>query len=152
MVEKCDKDCKDVRILNDAVFGEHQDGLTYKIEKKQDISCMNKYIKKPHISIIVLCLSWLFVVSASSVTTGYKLYFGQESAPLLYAEKDDVKDNKADIMLLKQGLESLNKNIEQRAVRVDHQFEEQNKKIEKGFDEIKDFMKVIIRHNRSKDK
>lgn len=150
------EDCKEVKELQDAVFGKHQDGLTYQIKDKIDRikfkECMKIYIKKPPVWIRTVMVGFLLSVFLSSVATGYKVYFGQESAPLIYAEKDAVKDNKADIRLLKQSVESINKNLEARAVRVDSQFKEQNQKIEKGFDEIKDFMRVIMRRGKDKDK
>jgi hypothetical protein len=146
--ERCKIECRDVAILNEAVFGEHQDGLTYRIEKKQDKSCMNKYIKKPPIAVTVFLLGLLFSVTVSSVATGYKVYFGQESTPLIYAQRDDVKDNTKEIELVKKDVLNNNKGVEALNKKID----EQNVKMDNGFKEIKDFMKIILRRHDEKNK
>jgi len=157
MGTKCPVDeCKEVRDLQIAVFGNRQDGLTYKIKEKLDETvfknCMNNYMKKPPIWLSSIIVVYLLGSFSSSIATGYKVYFGQQSAPLIYAGKDLANNNKTDIKLLKQNYEALNKSIdklgvhiESREKKVDDQFKEQNKKIEKGFDEIKGFMKMILK-------
>jgi len=150
--------CDNLRETNKAVFGENQDGLTYKIKEKQDKSCMHKYIKKPHMSIIVLLLATFLTIAGSSILTGYKFFFGQEITQYVYAsskrvdeveKKADKNDKEIGIMKeqihridettgqTKVKVESINKKIDRQNYKINEQFEKQYEQFKMLIESIK---------------
>jgi len=147
--------CDDLKETNKAVFGEHRDGLTYQIDKKQDKTCMNKYIKKPPGWAIVLIITFII---APTYGTGWKVWFGQSISQYLYASsaRVDQVEKKADkndkeIGIMKEQIhridettgqtrvevESINKKIDKQNYKINEQFEKQYQQFKMLIESIK---------------
>lgn len=147
--EKCKIDCKEMQEIKDFLFAP-ETGVSDRLGHKVDHTCLLKYFKKPPVWLSTIIVATFITMCGSSIATGYKVYFGQESVPLIYAEKDDVKDNATEIKLLKQSLQTIDKSIQ----KIEADNKEQKQEMKTGFKEIKDFMRIIMRHrgiNDSKD-
>jgi len=92
MAEKCEKDCKEVNELNKAVFGENRDGLAYEMEHKIDKKCLGQYVKKPHISIVVAVLVFLFSNLGASIYSGYNIFYAFKAIPILQAAETKTNE------------------------------------------------------------
>jgi len=146
--------CDKIKDIDKAVFGEHQDGLTYKIEKKADQKCLHKYIKKPHISITVLLLATFITIVGSSIMTGYKFFFDQEIVPYVYASSKRVDDvekkadkNDKEIGIIKEQIHRIDETTGQTKVEVgniNEKIDRQNYRIKEQFEKQYEQMKILI--------
>ena len=164
MEERCKINCKDIKEVKDAVFGEHQDGLTYQMKqmelKKVDKTCLRHYIKKPPIPIIVALIVITFGVISSSISAGYKVLFTPKEANYVYAKKDIVTKHAERLKVLETNVTNTNNNLsdlksqvgkldnkfEKLGDKIDNKFKDQKKDMEKNLNELKFLIRQMGRH------
>lgn len=140
-------DCKPVADIEKTLYGaDGRGGIVGDMNKKACKSDLAGYIKKPPYWLANTLVGLLIMVTLSTVGTGYKLIFGQEIAPHLYAQKDKVSDHETRIKVLEEVVPRIDKNtqdIKAQVKETNRKVEEQAKDVQKKFNEIKSLIRNL---------